>query len=325
VIESRYVPDSFARKFVGYLFGIIICHYFLWPFAMIGFLVALWRMGFWWLSLIFLIAYLPGFFNNDQLKLGRPWHAFRKHKIWHLIQSHLNVELVREQALDASKKYIFGVYPHGILILSRPAIYGGAFESLFPGVDIRTLGATPMFWVPGSRELCLWMGAVDAAKKTAMRVLTKFSLMIYPGGSAEIFLTDPESKITTLVARKGFIKLAIQSGVDIVPAFVFGEKWLYHRAHLPRFVQNFFMKTLRLPLIIFWGQWFTWLPLRRHLSVVFGTPIHVKQIDEPTVEQINAVYNTYITAIQDIFERYKKTYGYSEDESLVIKDDGKAS
>jgi len=288
-------------------------------------LVVLWITGYWYLSLLLLALYLPGFFNNDQYKAnGRPWHSFRRHRVWHLIQSHLNVECVREQKLDPSAKYIFGVYPHGILIMSRPAIYGDVFESLFPGIETRTLGASPMFWIPGSREICLWMGAVDAAKSVALKVLKKHSLMIYPGGSAEIFLTDPSSKQTVLVGRKGFVKLALQSGVDIVPTFVFGEKWLYHRAHLPRLVQNFFMKTLRMPLILFWGQWFTWMPLRRPLSVVFGKPIPVKQIDEPTDEQINEVYERYIEAIRDLFSRYKSSYGYGEDETLVIREEKRA-
>lgn len=58
------------------------------------------------------------------------------------------------------------------------------------------MGASPMFWVPGAREICLWMGAVDARKKTAERVLTdasNLSMFVYPGGSKEIFLTDPKS------------------------------------------------------------------------------------------------------------------------------------
>ena len=57
-----------------------------------------------------------------------------------------------------------------------------------------------MFWVPGAREICLWMGAVDARKKTAKRVLndkSNLSLFIYPGGSKEIFLTDPKSDNST--------------------------------------------------------------------------------------------------------------------------------
>ena len=73
-------------------------------------------------------------------------------------------------------------YPHGILILSRIAMYGGVWEKLFPGIETRVLGASPMFWVPGSREICLWMSAVDAAKKVAVKIIEKFGLhlMVYP-------------------------------------------------------------------------------------------------------------------------------------------------
>ena len=62
--------------------------------------------------------------------------------------------------------------------------YGGVWEKLFPGIETRVLGASPMFWVPGSREICLWMSAVDAAKKVAVRVIEKFGLhlMVYPVG-----------------------------------------------------------------------------------------------------------------------------------------------
>jgi hypothetical protein len=39
-----------------------------------------------------------------------------------------------------------------------------------------------MFYVPGSREICLWMSAVDAAKKVAVKIIEKFGLhlMVYP-------------------------------------------------------------------------------------------------------------------------------------------------
>ena len=136
---------------------------------------------------------------------------------------------------------------------------GGVWELLFPGIETRVLGASPMFLVPGSREICLWMSAVDAAKRVAVNIINKFGLhlMVYPGGSDEIFETDPNSPVTTLIVRKGFIKLAIQTGCDIVPAFVFGEKWLYHRRPVSKAVQKFFMKHFRMPLIWFWGRYFT--------------------------------------------------------------------
>jgi hypothetical protein len=47
-----------------------------------------------------------------------------------------------------------------------------------------------MFWVPCCREVCLWMGGVDASKTTAESLLQRgVSLQVYPGGSKEIFET----------------------------------------------------------------------------------------------------------------------------------------
>ena len=44
------------------------------------------------------------------------------------------------------------------------------------------------------------MGAVDAGRVTAERVLrANVSVAVYPGGSKEIFETDPNSKTTILV------------------------------------------------------------------------------------------------------------------------------
>lgn len=120
---------------------------------------------------------------------------------------------------------------------------GGKFEEFFPGITHRVLGATPMFWMPGARELSLWMGAVDASRASAERCIRKgHSLTVYPGGcvvhgpimapvaptsltlpfsprSKEIFTTDAESKVNklTLKSRKGFVKLAMRFGCDLVP------------------------------------------------------------------------------------------------------------
>lgn len=183
-----------------------------------------------------------------------------------------------------------------------------------------------MFNLPGSREICLWTGAVRADKSNAVRILQKhkLSLVLYPGGSAEIFETDSESLDTVIIARKGFIKLALQNGCDLVPTFVFREKHAYHKLDIPAKVKSFMMETFRTPLIIFWGRFYSWLPLAQdkfYLSVVFGKPIQVdKPISEPTDEQINALYDQFYGEIKGLFEKYKTRYGYSETERLVIRE-----
>ena len=52
------------------------------------------------------------------------------------------------------------------------------------------------------------------------------NLILLPGGIDEMNLTDGESKETQLVMtdRKGFVKISIENGLDIIPGFCFGEK-----------------------------------------------------------------------------------------------------
>lgn len=52
-----------------------------------------------------------------------------------------------------------------------------------------------MYYVPLGREMCLWMGGVDASRSTGEKVLKEGnSIIVYPGGVPEIFRTDPDSK-----------------------------------------------------------------------------------------------------------------------------------
>ncbi|GAB9469412.1 Diacylglycerol o-acyltransferase [Globisporangium polare] len=185
-------------------------------------------------------------------------------------------------------KYIFGFHPHGIIILSRIATYGGTWEAVFPNLITRALGASSIFGVPLARELCLWLGVVDASRSTADKVLKKdYSICVYPGGVPEIFLVDPNSKVNTIVLknRLGFVKLAIRHGAELVPTFVFGEKWFFNVWNPPKSVISFFRKVLKIPIIVFWGRFF-WMPKRlpegKKFGVVYGKPIATVQKDEPT-------------------------------------------
>lgn len=48
-----------------------------------------------------------------------------------------SIQLIREQELDPKKQYLFGFHPHGIIVLSRIAWFGGSWETLFPGIKAR--------------------------------------------------------------------------------------------------------------------------------------------------------------------------------------------
>ena len=51
--------------------------------------------------------------------------------------------------------------------------------------------------------------------------------VLVPGGALEALNSDPDKIRLVLNRRKGFIKLALKHGVDLVPTFSFGEAFIY--------------------------------------------------------------------------------------------------
>ncbi|KAG3111942.1 hypothetical protein PI125_g8674 [Phytophthora idaei] len=171
-----------------------------------------------------------------------------------------------------------------------------------------------MYYVPLGRDICLWLGGVDASRSTGEKVLKEGnSVIVYPGGVPEIFRTDPNSKETqpVLKQRLGFIKLAMRQGADLVPTM-----W-----NPPKFVINFFRKALGIPVLVFWGK-FWWMPKAqakgKRYGLVYGKPIVTTHTPNPTDDEVRAVHAQYVAEIERIFKQYKSDFGYEEDETLAI-------
>ncbi|KAG6954945.1 hypothetical protein JG688_00012124 [Phytophthora aleatoria] len=322
--EDSRVPQ-WAQSLATDLFSFVTIHYNVWGVPFLVLFYYLYSIGYGYVPVALVALYLPSFLSGAQKTAkGNPWPAFRSSRIWGLSAKFLGTKVVREQALDSSKKYIFGFHPHGIIVLSRVSTYAGNWEKVFPDIPTRALGASTMFYVPLGRELCLWLGGVDASRSTADKVLNDgTSIVVYPGGVPEIFKTDPNSKVNELVLKKrlGFVKLAMRHGAELVPSFVFGEKWLYNMWNPPQGVIDFFRKTLKIPMIIFWGK-FMWMPKQppkgKRFGVVYGKPIPTKLTANPSEEEIRAVHTQYVAEIERLFSQYKKEFGYDDDETLVI-------
>ncbi|POM70527.1 Diacylglycerol O-acyltransferase [Phytophthora palmivora] len=178
------------------IFSFVILHYFVWgvPFLVLFYMFHKYDLDY--ASLAMVMLYLPSFFSGaHKTGNGNVWEGLRTSSLWGLLNQFLRVKIIREQELDSNKQYIFGFHPHGIIVLSRIAIFGGSFEDIFPGITYRILGASAMFYVPLGRELCLWMGGVDASRSTGEKVLNEGnSIVVYPGGVPGIFRTNPNSK-----------------------------------------------------------------------------------------------------------------------------------
>jgi hypothetical protein len=79
-------------------------------------------------ALLCIIAYIPTFCDRRERSINAKWDAFRLMRAWRDVAKYGELTLIRTKALDAAKQYVMGWHPHGIMILSRLAVYGGYFE-----------------------------------------------------------------------------------------------------------------------------------------------------------------------------------------------------
>ena len=128
---------SNSRSWAQFLYTFVMIHYLQWMWPMFGIFYVLYAYGYGPVVALSLAVYIPSYLDNSERTGGRPWHAFRTHWIMNLASDYVGLEVIRQEELDPNKQYLFGYHPHGILILSRIASYGGIWEKLFPGIETR--------------------------------------------------------------------------------------------------------------------------------------------------------------------------------------------
>jgi len=246
---------------------------------------------------------------------GRPWEAYENFAIWGRIFEWFPLRLVPPAVpLSPSNQYIFVVHPHGGLASNR-AMFGFCtkhfWDPAFPGVDFRVLTATAAFRIPIIREAWLWSYCIDASKKSAVRALQNgTSLLLYPGGVKEQLMTERGRHRVFLKSRKGFVKLALQHGCSLVPIYVFGETDLYDHWRFGIGFRRWVADRFNASIVLLSGSWGL-LPYRVQVTGVSGAPIRVAGIIEhPSQEQIDALHDKYMRALQKLFDSEKKKYGY---------------
>jgi 1-acyl-sn-glycerol-3-phosphate acyltransferase len=80
-----------------------------------------------------------------------------------------------------------------------------------------------VFKVPGLRTLVQRYGTVPASPDNMKRALDRgAALLVYPGGDIETYRPSWETSEIDLAGRTGFVKLALEHGVPVVPIVALG-------------------------------------------------------------------------------------------------------
>src|SRR6266545_3486399 len=189
-----------------------------------------------------------------------------------------------------------------------------AFSTYF-GIERRfhQLAHNPVVTLPISGTLVRRGGTVAASHENAEKALSAgAALLVYPGGDWEVHRPSWERNKIDFAGRKGFIRLALDADVPIVPVVAAGGQetalfltrgaWLARGLRLDRL---FRLKVLPISIALPWGlnvgDFLGHFPLPAKLTVEVLPPIHVREHfgDDPDLDE---VYDYVTTLMQETLD-----------------------
>ena len=274
-------------------------------------------------------AYVLGIVLDDRPHhSGAPSAWFRKSFLWRWYAAFFSAELIKTTDLS-NGPYLFGVHPHGILALSAPAMFGSeatGFNEIFPNVDIRVAVVNAAFKIPIAREFALSSGCISADKSSITHALRDGkSVAVYVGGADEALLAGHPNGVGVIIKdRLGFIRVAVELGVAIVPCFTFGEHETYSQVFQPfvRTCQVRLMKLFGFSLPVFKPNYFVpLLPKKVKLVTVVGAPIKVVKMDRADVnfdEMVRRAHEEYMESLISLHKGFSEEYGSETEQKLSL-------
>ena len=333
--QHRAIPPEFMQVFVMTVFVSLF-----W-FCALGF-VLLFLFGLFWdssyLSLTLIFAhFVYTAIDETHCNGGRSWKAFRQASFWRHFRDYFPLE-VRVKTpglkLKPDKIYMLGYHPHGLTSMGAMGSFSPQYSELEPilgNVQISGCTLESNFRIPLLRELLLAMGAVSVSEKSIKAVLSKgpgHAVAIVLGGASEALLSKPGTHDLVVNRRKGFFRIALQTGASIIPVYCFGENDLYDQISdgVIGQMNHWFIKASGFFLPVYFGTGlfcfgetpFNPVPKRTPLITVLGDPIDVERIPNPSKEEIEQLKALYIAGLADIFDRFADIYSPKRTRNLNI-------
>ncbi|CAN0406775.1 unnamed protein product, partial [Laminaria digitata] len=86
-----------------------------------------------------------------------------------------------------------------------------------------TCAASVIQRIPILKHVFGVFGLVGASSHSMTKTLKTSSIVLYVGGIAELFMSTPAEERLFVGKRKGFIKLAMRTGSEVIPCYYFGN------------------------------------------------------------------------------------------------------
>nr|XP_057924094.1 2-acylglycerol O-acyltransferase 1 isoform X3 [Doryrhamphus excisus] len=175
-------------------------------------------------------------------------------------------------------------------------------------------------------------GLVSSSKSSLSYLLSRPQggnvAVIAVGGASESLDARPGALTLQVHNRKGFIKMALKHGAQLVPVFSFGENELFDQIQNPtgsplRTLQDRLQSIMGVAMPLFHARGvfqysFGLMPYRKPILTVVGTPISVPPSPNPSSEDIESLHKVYLERLSELFEQHKHSYGLQEHQHLTF-------
>ncbi|XP_061103665.1 2-acylglycerol O-acyltransferase 3b [Conger conger] len=267
---------------------------------------------------------------NTPERGGRRSEWVRSWKVWKHLRNYFPVKLVKTAELSPSRNYIMGSHPHGIMCVGAFSCFcteSSGFAQAFPGMRPALAVLAGLFRLPLYRDYVMSAGMCPVSRPSLQWLLSRSGVgnvvVIVIGGATESLSSAPGVNTVVMRQRKGFVRLALEYGADLVPVYSFGEnevfrQVLFSEGSVMRALQTTFKKVMGFAPCLFIGQSWGVLPYRVPITTVVGSPITVPQVSCPTEEMVDQYHQLYMEALSQLFHTHKTSCGLSHTHQLQI-------
>eukprot|EP00288_Rhodomonas_lens_P002069 CAMPEP_0177725196 /NCGR_PEP_ID=MMETSP0484_2-20121128/19122_1 /TAXON_ID=354590 /ORGANISM="Rhodomonas lens, Strain RHODO" /LENGTH=353 /DNA_ID=CAMNT_0019237693 /DNA_START=38 /DNA_END=1095 /DNA_ORIENTATION=+ len=290
----------------------------------LGLMWLLWCILPRWLSSSIFGIYAVSYIVHRPQDTGKGrWGWLMKRPSILAIMEYFAMGVLVEDGVDfqPDRQYLIGLHPHaahcfGSLPFSSLSEHNPLF-ALFPEFlnKLRLGGATVLFYLPFIREMLYTSGWVLASRKVLEKQLARGgNVGLIIGGEAESIASENLKDKVVIEGRKGFVRLALRYGAELVPTYTFYLNETFHfdpsLAAAPR---HWLQRNLKVCLPVLWGLCYTPAPRPAVLLLAIGQPIPV-----PTRPGRDRIHAQYVSELQRLFEAYKSAAGYAPHRKLEI-------
>ncbi|KAG2848898.1 hypothetical protein PC116_g963 [Phytophthora cactorum] len=237
------------------------------------------------------------------------------------VKRYFSGTIIRMAPLDPEKQYVLSFHPHGIMPISVMWLqFTAQWRKLFPNFYAHILTASILHQIPLARDVLHFYGSREVTRTAFAHTLQqKESVLLVPGGQAEMLQQQSaKNEVRVYTHHKGFIRLAIEHGVPLVPVLSFKEGEMMDNVQAPM-LQRWFVKKLAFPFPYFpYGRGMLPIPRKVDIPIVVGEPLEVPHIEKPTQDDIDKVHAKYFAVLQEMFDKYKDEVGCGDYKLVLI-------